>query len=196
MNRTETEPRLADNWDSTRIYTQDYFVPDNPQMAQIVEADQNDRKDAIHADSQKVGKADSERRIATASLLHEGKLHTGHDFESAALIFQHGVTSDDYLLAHVLAMVAISKGQTGAVWISAATLDRYLQSIHQSQVLGTQFTTPGKEPTTQEPYNRDLVSDSLRMYMGVPNKAAQEAQRQQYDMQRGISSRSSQSESH
>lgn len=158
-------------------------------MAEIVAADQADRKDFSHVDWQKVERADTDRRTATASLLSEGQLHTGHDFESAALVFQHGSTPDDYLLAHTLAMVAVSKGQSGAVWISAATLDRYLQSIHQPQIFGTQFTTLNKEATTQEPYNRKLISDSLRKEMAVPDLAAQEVQRQQYDSQRGITAK-------
>lgn len=186
MERTSDEPRLAGNWDSARTYTQDDFMPDSTQMAEIVAADQADRKDDGHWDAQKVERADAERRAATASLLREGKLHTGHDFESAALVFQHGATSDDYLLAHVLAMVAVSKGQRSAAWISAATLDRYLQSMHQPQIFGTQFATRDKEPATQEPYNRGLISDLLRREMTVPDLAAQDAQRRQYDLQRGV----------
>jgi hypothetical protein len=189
MERIAEEPRLADNWDSNRNYTPDDFVTDNPQMAQIAAADQADRKDSLHADRSKVVHADAERRVATASLLSLGQLHTGHDFESAALVFQHGSTPDDYLLAHTLAMVAISKGQRGAVWISAATLDRYLQSVHQPQIFGTQFARPDKEATSQDPYNRKLISDSLRQEMAVPNLAAQDAQRQQYDSQRGITTK-------
>jgi hypothetical protein len=151
MERISGEPQLADNWDSTRTYTPDDFVTDNPRMAEIVAADQGDRRDLTHIDWQKVERADAERRSATASLLRDGKLHTGHDFESAALVFQHGSTPDNFLLAHALAMVAVSKGQSGSVWISAATLDRYLQSIHQPQIFGTQYATPGKQPASQEP---------------------------------------------
>jgi hypothetical protein len=186
MERATDPQRLADDWDTARTYSPDDFVPDDPQMVQIVAADQADRKDGFHIDWQKVDKADEERRIATAALLKEGKLHTGHDFESAALVFQHGAASDDYLLAHVLAVVAISKGQSGAVWISSATLDRYLQSIHQPQVFGTQFATPTNERATQEPYARGLISDSLRVYLGVPTQAEQEAQRHRYDAERGL----------
>ena len=101
-------------------------------------------------------------------------------------MFQHGSAPDDYLLAHALAVVAISKGERGAVWISAATLDRYLQSVHQPQVFGTQFRTPDKQPATQEPYNRTLISDALRGQMGVPTEAAQEQQRHQYDVERHL----------
>jgi hypothetical protein len=188
MERAKDPQRLADDWDTARTYSPDDFLPDNPQMMQIVAADQADRKDGFHIDWQKVNKADEERRIATAALLKEGELRTGHDFESAALVFQHGAASDDYLLAHVLAVVAISKGQSGAVWISAATLDRYLQSIHQPQVFGTQFASPANERTTQEPYARGLISDSLRGYVGVPTQAEQEVQRHRYDTERGLPS--------
>jgi hypothetical protein len=189
MERIAEEPRLADNWDSNRNYTPDDFVTDNPQMAAIAAADQADRKDSLHTDWSKVEHADAERRLTAASLLSQGQLHTGHDFESAALVFQHGSTPDDYLLAHTLAMVAVSKGQNGAVWISAATLDRYLQSVHQPQIFGTQLATPDKEATSQEPYNRKLISDSLRQEMAVPDLAAQDIQRQEYDSQRGITTK-------
>jgi hypothetical protein len=169
-------------------YTVRAVDSDNPQMASIVAADLADRKDGMHIDWQAVNITDGKRRLATKSLLQKGELHTGHDFENAALVFQHSDKPDDYLLAHALAMVAVSKGQKGAVWISAATLDRYLQSIGRPQIFGTQFSTlPGKL-TTQEPYNRTLVSDSLRGYMGVPSAAAQDAQRKQYDEQRGLAS--------
>lgn len=189
MERIAEEPRLADNWDSNRNYTPDDFVTDNPQMAEIAAADQAHRKDSLHTDWSKVEHADAERRVATASLLSQGQLHSGHDFESAALVFQHGSSPDDYLLAHTLALVAVSKGQSGAVWISAATLDRYLQSVHQPQIFGTQFATPDREATSQEPYNRKLISDSLRQEMAVPDLAAQDVQRQQYDSQRGITTK-------
>lgn len=131
-----------------------------------------------------VDKADAARRAATRSLLNEGKLHTGEDFQQAAFVFQHGDTPDDYLLAHTLAVVAVAKGQSSAIWISAATLDRYLQSVHQPQIYGTQFDTKPNEPTTPEPYNRGLISDALRRQLGVPSQAAQEEQRKQYDAEK------------
>ena len=180
------EPTLTSDWDETRSYSEDDFAADNAEMMRLVDADQKDRNDGVHIDWKTVEKADEARRQVTATLLREGKLHTGHDYESAALVFQHGGTPDDYLMAHALAMVAVSKGQSGAVWISTATLDRYLQSIHQPQIFGTQFNTPGKEPTTQEPYNRSLISDALRGQLGVPSQAEQDKQRRQYDTKRGL----------
>src|SRR2546421_6408254 len=86
---------------------------------------------------------DAVRRKRAHELLDQGVLQTGADFFDAAVIFQHGNKPDDYLLAHVLAMVAVAKGNLGARAISAATLDRYLQSIDEPQVFGTQYLTPG-----------------------------------------------------
>lgn len=186
MKRITSEPQLASDWDSTRTYTQDDFALDNDDMTAIVARDQADRAGSSHIDEQALDKADSERRVQTAALLEKGLLHTGPDFDHAALIFQHGTTSNDYLLAHVLAITAVSKGQSGAVWISAATLDRYLQSLHQPQIFGTQYKVLNKDPSTQEPYNRSLISDALRAYMGVPDQKSQDNQRLQFDVQRGL----------
>lgn len=176
---------VAADWDSTRTYSLDDSDISNSQMEQIFEQDQKDRQLGIgKIDWTVVEKADAARREATRKLLANAKLHTGEDFERAAFVFQHGDTPDDYLLAHTLAMVAVAKGQRSAIWIASATLDRYLNSIHQPQIYGTQFYTKTNEPATQEPYNRSLISDALRRQLGVPSQAAQEQQRKQYDAER------------
>ena len=79
------------------------------------------------------------------------------------------------LLAHTLALVASAKGDQGAAWIAAATLDRYLQSIRRPQIYGTQFLTSGAA-TTQQPYNERLISDALRTELGVPVLSSQREQ--------------------
>jgi hypothetical protein len=81
-------------------------------------------------------------------------------------------------------MIAMKKGYTDAIWIAAATLDRYLQSIKQPQIYGTQFLTPKGGSTTQEPYNRTLISDALRHQLQVSGLAAQAAQCKQYNAER------------
>ena len=80
------------------------------------------------------------------------------------------------MLAHTLAMVAVANGDASALWIATATLDRYLQSIGKSQVYGTQFTFGERQPATQEPYSRELISDALRRQLGVPSLADQQKQ--------------------
>lgn len=168
---------VATDWDRPRTYILgDTDIP-NAEMRRIFEADQKDRQLPFgKIDWAVVNKRDAARRKAVRQLLAEGKLHTGKDFERAAFVFQHGSTPDDYLLAHTLAMVAITRGDVEAIWISAATLDRYLHSIHQPQIYGTQFNFKPDRQVTQEPYNRHLISDALRRDLGVPSEAAQRAQ--------------------
>jgi hypothetical protein len=175
----------ATDWDSTRTYFLDDTGVSSSEMQRIYEEDQKDRQAGItNLDRALLARADAARREATRKLLADGNLHTGEDFERAAFVFQHGDTPDDYLLAHTLAMVAVARGQSAAIWIGAATLDRYLNSIHQPQVYGTQFYFKPSEPTTQEPYNRGLISDALRRDLGVPSQATQEDQRRQYEAER------------
>ena len=85
---------------------------------------------------------DLARRKRVHKLLASGKLSTGPDFHDAAFIYQHGNEPDDYLLAHLLAMTSVAKGDLDSRWIAAATLDRYLQAIGQPQVFGTQYLNP------------------------------------------------------
>lgn len=111
---------------------------------------------------------DKARRVRVHELLQSGQLKTADDFHDAAFIYQHGQQPEEYLLAHVLATVAVQKGDSRSLWISAATLDRYLQKISQPQVFGTQYTNQGDSPYTQEPYSRDLIPDQLRLLYCVP----------------------------
>jgi hypothetical protein len=176
---------VSTEWDSARSYFLDSTGVSSPEMKKVFDEDQKDRQLSIgKIDWEVVGKADMARRETTRKLLSDGKLHTGEDFERAAFVFQHGESPDDYLLAHTLAMVAVARGQSSAIWIATATLDRYLNSIHQPQIYGTQFFTPQNGPVTQEPYNRSLISDAVRRQLGVPSQAAQEEQRKQYEKER------------
>jgi len=128
------------------------------------------------------------REAEVRALLADGELKTGDDFEEASFIFQHGNDADDYLFAHVMAMEAVVKGDLSARWIEAATLDRYLQLIKQRQVFGTQYPTDPSLPhtvanaqsgpfltgRTQEPYDKQLLPDFVRLDFCVPTAAQQE----------------------
>ena len=156
-------------------------------------ADNRDMK-VIFADDQRVRQPgfrgawdDEQRRAKVRDLLARDALKTGLDFEEAAFIFQHGDTPDDYLLAHSLAMIAVAKGHKAALWIAGATLDRYLQRIGQKQIYGTQYQLldhQGKFSLnghwTQEPYDRNLVSDALRRDLGLPPLAQQQVMMEKY----------------
>lgn len=154
--------------------------PSNPEMAAIFDADQADRKAGAKIDWSVVKPADEKRRKRTQELLDAGQLQSAQDYFGAAFVFQHGSKPDDFLKAHLLAMVAVARGKPSAIWIASATLDRYLQNIGKPQVLGTQFSLPRNAPATQEPYDRTLVSDAMRRALKVPPQAAQEEQRLRY----------------
>ena len=141
-------------------------------MKSIFDADQSARM-SKSIDWKVIVPADDKRRERTRELLAQGSLHTAGCWE-AAFIFQHGETFNSYLLAHVLAMVAVAKGNSKAIWIAAATLDRYLMKVGQKQILGTQYSRPDPNKSwTQEPYDRDLVSDALRGELQVETQAEQ-----------------------
>jgi hypothetical protein len=129
------------------------------------------------------------RRAEVRKLLAEGKIVSSEDFSEASLLFQHGQTPDDFLFAHILAVEALTRSSSADKWLAAATLDRYLQSVNQPQVFGTQFTgvksaentpKPLVDPRvlniqrTQQPYDPKLLSDSIREDFCVPNIAQQE----------------------
>jgi hypothetical protein len=157
---------------------------DNPEMKRIYDEDQRVRQDMFKIDWTVVNKSDTERRVAVRKLLADGALHTGKDFNRAAFVFQHGDEPGDFLIAHTLAMVAVKKGDKDSIWIAAATLDRYLQNIKQPQIYGTQFRWENDGPVTQDPYDRDLISDALRKELGAHTRAEQEKQLQKLEAER------------
>jgi hypothetical protein len=169
-------------------------VPTN--IHQLFIDDQAERtvRGAIFKYGPDVNSRDALRRGEAKLLLAAGELKTAQDFHDAAFIFQHGHSPDDYLLAHILAIEAIVKGDASSKWIAAATLDRYLQAIGQKQVFGTQYLSKSylyllqhkddpnavnspeaqQKGMTQGPFDRTLVPDALRGDFCVPAQATQE----------------------
>jgi hypothetical protein len=111
---------------------------------------------------------DDARGTRVKELLQQGLLHTGTDYYRAAMVFQHSGNPEGTLRAHVLAEVALSKGEAPALWLAAATLDRYLAQIKQKQIFGTQFhSLPRTDETKpilflQDDLDPAIVSDPLR----------------------------------
>ena len=158
---------VSSELDPERAYVA--FRPSKPnaEMRAIFEADQLARQNPSAIDWTILSKEDEVRRNRTKTLLQSGKLRNGADFLWAAFIFQHGSSSSDFLLAHSLAQVAMARGRPDAAWISAASLDRYLHSMGQKQIYGTQFQTDPAGKTTQEPFDKQLISNELRQALGV-----------------------------
>jgi hypothetical protein len=149
-----------------------------PEIQRIFDADQKDRDfgpnlTGSQDEWKKINERDESRRKRVRQLLDEGGLATGKDYRQAAFIFQHGSTPSDYLFAHLLAMVGVSKGDMESRWIAAATLDRYLQSVKQPQVFGTQYGRQDSSPWSQEPYDHAVVPDTFRKEFCVPSLSQQ-----------------------
>lgn len=154
-------------------------VPNNPEMEAIYASDQAPRSEGgATVNWSLVGPEDRARRARTRTLLDSGALRTADDFYNASVIFQHGESAADYMLAHTLAVIAAARGRHDAAWMAAASLDRYLQEVGRPQIYGTQFHTPDRLNTTQEPFDRTLISDALRQALDVPTMAEQEVRRQ------------------
>lgn len=140
-----------------------------------------------------IPKRDEARREQARTLLAKSAL-TGEDYYYAAFLFQHGQSANDYLFAHILGMQAVALGYARAKWISASTLDRYLQQIGQKQVFGTQYEGENlayylehrhdadvvqkfkalSDQQTLEPYAPQIVPDTVRREFCVPPLAVQQ----------------------
>lgn len=145
-------------------------LPDvNPRLLQLVIQDQWDRGNDMFSGKQikiprnlNVAERDAERQGEVRKMLAQGQISTGQEYYFAELIFQHTSRPEDLMLAHTLAVTAMTKEYVSARWMAAATLDRYLWSINRPQVFGTQFKKGADEKWTMEPYDRHAVSDSIR----------------------------------
>lgn len=174
FSRARTGEAVGLNWSAQIVWPLEERWPDNADVARLFSDDQAMRQKGSKIDWSVARIEDAKRRETVQKLLDDGKLRSGTDFYHAAFIFQHGQEPSDFLKAHALAVVAAARGRRDAAWIAAATLDRYLQNIGQKQIYGTQYRVPSNEPVTQEPYDRMLLSDSLRRASAVPDLAVQE----------------------
>ena len=159
-------------------HTQTVIPPSesNTELKLLVQEDQRVRMPTPLTPAERIAitRTDADRLSAVKKIIAADQLHTGLDYRNAALILQHSHETDDYLLAHTLAVIGASKGDKTSLWLSAATLDRYLTSIKQPQIYGTQFLHPDPtKPWTQEPYNSSLINDGLRQELTLPSSAEQ-----------------------
>ncbi len=161
--------QVANEWDADATYLMDDPTRSNEGLRHLFDEDQRARAEGSNIDWKIVAENDARRRSRVRELLGQGRVRTAKDFHHAAMIFQHGNSGDDYLLAHTLAVIAAAKGNTDAIWLTAATLDRYLQSAGQPQIFGTQFSRNSGAEWTQDPFNPSLISDALRRQLGVPS---------------------------
>ncbi|NMG08970.1 hypothetical protein [Brasilonema sp. UFV-L1] len=166
-------------------------VTPNRELMDLYKADQGERKLLTEKpvideqDVRKLNERDAQRRKRVLELYHANALKTGLDFYHAAMIFQHGDDLGDYLLAHDLAIAALTfkdKGAEEAKWLIAATQDRLLKKLGRPQRFGTQQITTKPNANNLRClsiYNLDssptTVTDEHRQILNVPTlKQAQE----------------------
>ena len=147
----------------------------------VFNEDQKDRKAMSSGEAydwESIAYRDEEREKIVRNLITEGKLQSGEDFYHAAMILQHGTSPEDQLLAHDLCVIAISKGESRAKWLAAASLDRYLTGIGRDQRYGTQFISDRSfNPPRLAPIDEEFP-DTLRIEMNVPTlKEAKETEK-------------------
>lgn len=139
----------------------------NPELAKIYAADQADRVNQFSITPERmaaISKADAPRLQRAREIVAGGGLKTSEDYVRAAFLFQHGTTLEDYLLSHVLGLVATKMDGSGA-WIASASLDRYLLNSGKPQVFGLALED-------DVPFNKTLIPDSVRAALCVPSVAA------------------------
>jgi hypothetical protein len=145
---------------------------DNQELLRMYREDQSDRTlpAGQSIDWSVVGARDRTRLARVKELYSQNLLQTGNDYFHAAMVLQHGDVPEDYLLAHELCVVAISRGNTRARWLAAASEDRYLMNIGRPQRFGTQYRSEGNGPLRL--YRVDQgVTDGLRRALNVPSIA-------------------------
>lgn len=149
-------------------------VSTTEELAKMYKQDQSDRtaldtKNPPPALWKAMATHDKEHYDKVKALIQQDKLSSGDDFFYAAMIMQHGDKPKDYMLAHILSMAAAQKGKEEAVWLSAASFDRLMQSANQPQVFGTQFFSNANQPyEVRKPMDLALISDSVRKAFHVP----------------------------
>lgn len=117
-----------------------------------------------------IGPRDDALLKRVKELYSQNQLQTGNYYFNVALILQPSNTPEDYLLAHELSVVAISKKRE-VESLAAASEDRFLMSIGRPQRFGTQYKSDGPNAPYRL-YTLDSgVTDHLRRTMNVPSLA-------------------------
>jgi hypothetical protein len=152
------------------------------ELTKLYNDDQDDR--VFHPgqtiDWEAVGIRDEQRELRVKQLLATGSLDSGVDYYHAAMVLQHASSPDDFLLAHDLCVIAISKGEGKAKWLAAASMDRFLVSIGRSQRFGTQFQSKKSFRPPMLVSVDPSVPDTLRKELDVPT--LEEAKKKEAEM--------------
>lgn len=117
------------------------------ELQTLEDQDQADRQGSFDSiDWNVVGPRDKARRTRVAEIADEGCLASARDYAAAALVYQHGDTSDDYLHAFTWFKKAVDLGDVSQKVMLAKGADRYLVSLGYKQLFATQASRPSMSP--------------------------------------------------
>lgn len=134
-------------------------------LSTLRQADQADRQVAGSPDrDEALLLRDAERRRQVRELLDADAVTSADDLDAAALIFQHGTSPDDWLVARELAIVASAAGNYGS--LAALAHDRWLLGAGDRQRFGSQWKDGRLLPVDER--GDACVTDALRADVLVP----------------------------
>ncbi len=140
------------------------------ELRAIYLADQADRQpEVLQREREKVIQRDRARLQQVTKLLHAGRIKRAQDYWYAAIIFQHGHTTEEYRIAYSLAQLAsvLNPDSTTAQWLKAATWDRLMLSMNQPQWYGTQYEISPQGHWSLSPIKLEMVTDEERLRAGI-----------------------------
>jgi len=137
-------------------------------LLEMYQADQLSRNE-IEIDWGLLAFQDERRRIIVLRILDLELLQTSKDHFYAAMIMQHGLESSNYKLAMQLANRAyeLDSSDILSLWLASAAEDRFLHSIGEPQIWGTQFQTDYNGIWTYEPFDKTKKTDADRIARGI-----------------------------
>lgn len=140
---------------------------DNLELIEIYKNDENDRKNH-NITWLEIIKKDSLRRKRVDVILNSNEIKTSKDYMNAAMIFKSGNDSINYLKTITLMKEAIKLDSTVNKLPLAEITDRYLLSIGEPQIYGTQFYKEAyNKPWVIAKIDTTKITDKERVQFGI-----------------------------
>ena len=121
------------------------------ELQAIMKRDQEDRIDweqKTFEQMSEVAIRDEIRRKRVGEIFAEGCFSKPQDYVAAALVYQHGDTSDHFFQSFIWSRRAVELGDLRQKRMMALALDRYLVSIGYKQLFGSQAFKENFKSTT------------------------------------------------